>query len=65
LASLLGWLGGCGSILCTGKNNYLIQNRDGSFLGFAGALLANNSDIGANTPGCISNPIMNGHICAI
>lgn len=45
----LGWFGGCGSILCTGKNNYLITDYTGTFLGFPGFLLANNSVIGDNT----------------
>jgi hypothetical protein len=48
----LGWLGGCGLILCTGNNNYLIYDTDGSFLGYSGTILANNSIIGGNTTGC-------------
>lgn len=39
----LGWFGGCGSILCTGKNNYIIMDHTGDFLGQPGFLLANNS----------------------
>jgi hypothetical protein len=39
----LGWSGGCGSILCTGKNNYLIHDHTGNLLGSPSILLANNS----------------------
>lgn len=39
----IGWFGGCGKILCTGKNNYLIQDYTGHFLGTPGFLLSNNS----------------------
>lgn len=28
-----GWFGGCGEIDCTGPNNYLISDQDGSFTG--------------------------------
>jgi hypothetical protein len=45
----LGWLGGCGNLLCTGKNNYLIHDHTGDLLGAPGILLANNSVIGDNT----------------
>ena len=48
----LGWEGGCGNILCTGKNNYLIHDYNGTFLPEPGVLLANNSVIGDNTEGC-------------
>lgn len=39
----LTWFGGCGSILCTGKNNYLIHDHTGHLLGSPSILLANNS----------------------
>lgn len=58
-----GWLGGCGNIPCTGRNNYLMQDHDGSLLGFPGVIIPNNSVIGDNTPGCVFNPITNGHVC--
>ena len=45
----LGWLGGCGDIQCTGKNNYLIHDHSGDLLGSPSILLANNSAIGNNT----------------
>ena len=38
-----GWDGGCGNFLCTGKNNYLIHDWDGAFLGSPGILIPNNS----------------------
>ena len=59
----LGWFGGCGNILCTGKNNYIIQDIGGSFLGQPGTLIANNSDIGDNSDGCTHIPEINGHEC--
>jgi len=59
----LGWSGGCGSILCTGKNNYLINDQTGHLLGSPSVLLANNSVIGDNTDNCTAVPMINGHIC--
>lgn len=41
--AFLTWFGGCGSILCTGKNNYLIHDHTGNLLGSPSILLANNS----------------------
>ena len=29
----LGWFGGCGDIMCTGRSNYVIIDWNGSFLG--------------------------------
>jgi hypothetical protein len=60
----LGWFGGCGTILCTGMNNYLIQDHTGDFFTFKGTLLANNSWIGDNTVNCTKNSIMNGYMCS-
>ena len=62
-AGSLGWDGGCGSILCTGKNNYLVIDTDGQFLGHPGTMIANNSVIGDNTPNCRKVEHINGHIC--
>lgn len=59
----LNWFGGCGKIFCTGKNNYLIHDHTGSLLGTPSILLANNSVIGDNTPGCNFIPEINGHHC--
>jgi hypothetical protein len=62
-AQELGWFGGCGTIMCTGKNNYLIHDHTGTFLPAKGILLANNSWIGDNTPSCKKIPSINGHYC--
>lgn len=61
--SELGWDGGCGNILCTGKNNYLVYDWTGDLLGFPGILLANNSEIGDNSENCTYSAEINGHIC--
>jgi hypothetical protein len=52
----IGWFGGCGDIVCTGFNNYVISDRTGTFLPQKGVLLANNSWIGDNTPSCTKVP---------
>ncbi len=44
----LGWFGGCGDIICTGKSNYLIIDWDGTFLGFKGTIIPNNTVIAEN-----------------
>lgn len=46
--SQLGWFGGCGDILCTGKQNYIITDWTGGFLGSPATIIANNSVIGNN-----------------
>ena len=43
--SRLGWFGGCGDILCTGFQNYLVQDHDGMFMGTNGTIIPNNSVI--------------------
>jgi len=43
---LRGWFGGCGELDCTGPNNYLIADQDGSFTGQISQLLSNNTVIG-------------------
>jgi hypothetical protein len=43
--AFLGWFGGCGDIVCTGFQNYLVQDHDGSVFGFKGTVIANNSVI--------------------
>lgn len=59
----LGWGGGCGRILCTGKNNYLIHDHTGTLFGSKSILLANNSEIGDKTDNCTFIPEINGHHC--
>lgn len=43
-----GWFGGCGHFDCTGPNNYLIHDQDGTFTGEKSQILSNNSIIGDN-----------------
>jgi hypothetical protein len=59
----MGWAGGCGRIPCTGRNNYMIQDHTGHFLGTPSFLLANNTEIGDKTSGCTFYPRLNGHHC--
>lgn len=44
----LGWDGGCGDIVCTGLQNYLIQDFNGTFFNKKGTIIPNNSVIAAN-----------------
>ena len=44
----IGWFGGCGDILCTGYENYLIQDWTGSFFGHTGTIIPSNDVIGNN-----------------
>lgn len=59
----LGWAGGCGNLLCTGLNNYLVHDHTGGFLPEPGILIANNSEIGDNSENCTHVPEINGHYC--
>lgn len=59
----IGWFGGCGDILCTGRSNYLIVDWNGTFLGFPGTIIPNNTVIGSNEPNCNPSSHMNAHIC--
>lgn len=61
-SSQLGWFGGCGDILCTGFNNYLVQDHTGSFFGSAGTIIGNNSVIGEGES-CTASTAMNAHMC--
>ena len=61
--SQLGWFGGCGDIVCTGRSNYLVIDWDGTFLGFKGTIIPNNTVIGNNEPNCTFSSPMNAHIC--
>ena len=36
LASEIGWFGGCGQFVCTGKSNQLIYDSDGLFTNYSG-----------------------------
>jgi hypothetical protein len=46
--SQISWFGGCGDILCTGRSNFLIIDWNGTFLGFVGTIIPNNTVIGSN-----------------
>ena len=59
----MGWFGGCGDIVCTGFNNYLIQDFDGGFLGTKGTIMPNNKAIGDNEAGCTYSANMNAYSC--
>ena len=59
----IGWFGGCGDIVCTGRSNYLIIDWNGTFLGFRGTIIPNNTVIGSNEANCTHSPAMNAHIC--
>lgn len=61
--SQLGWFGGCGDILCTGFNNYLVTDWTGDFLGTPGTVIANNSVIGSQEANCVYSTSMNGYNC--
>jgi hypothetical protein len=63
IAGHIGWFGGCGNILCTGRNNYIIQDQTGHLFPQAGTILANNSWLGDNIAGCTYYAAMNGHYC--
>lgn len=47
-----GWFGGCGNLDCTGPNNYIIHDQDGSFTGQKSQILANNTMIGNYEASC-------------
>jgi len=47
--NFVGWFGGCGDIMCTGFQNYLVQDFDGTFFNNqTGTIIENNSVIAAN-----------------
>ena len=58
-----GWFGGCGELDCTGANNYLIHDQDGTFTGERSQLLSNNSMIGDDESACTFIREINGHWC--
>lgn len=59
----LGWFGGCGDILCTGRSNFVVTDFTGNFLGSPGTIIPNNRAIGDNEAGCVRSSIMNAHVC--
>ena len=59
----LGWFGGCGDIVCTGFENYLIQDFTGTFFGKTGSIIPTNDPIGNNEENCTKSSTMNAHMC--
>lgn len=60
---LASWMGGCGDMVCTGKSNYIISDKDGGFLTFKGVIIPN-SVIGEGEASCSYSSPMNGYVCA-
>jgi len=63
--SEFGWFGGCGNMLCTGKNNYILEDHTGHLFNQTGVILANNSWIGESYPECSFKPVINGYFCTL
>lgn len=60
----LGWAGGCGIITCTGLDNILVQDMDGSFFGTPQTAISHNSEVGEGLDFCTKVPAWNdGYIC--
>ena len=59
----LGWFGGCGDLVCTGLQNYLITDFDGTFFSQKGTIIPNNSVIATNETGCTYSAPMNAYMC--
>jgi len=56
--------GGCGTTVCTGRNNYLIRDHNGTFLGAAGTLVpGSNNKMIESLSGCTFNATTNGYFC--
>jgi len=50
-------------MVCTGKKNYLIEDKDSTFLPGGGTLLPSNPEIGDKLDTCQFYSSMNGHHC--
>jgi hypothetical protein len=61
--AFLGWFGGCGDIVCTGFNNYLVQDFTGTFLGQKGTVIPNNTQFGDGEDNCVYSSVMNAYTC--
>ena len=63
----MGWLGGCGNMVCIGHRNWLVSDIDGKFIGSGSPvqLIPNNPDLfkGKETLNCSRNDIINGFVC--
>ncbi|CAK63318.1 unnamed protein product (macronuclear) [Paramecium tetraurelia] len=62
-AGKLGWFGGCGSFLCTGQINFLIEDQTGHFFGQIGQGIGNNTYFGPNVTYCSRQESWNGYWC--
>jgi hypothetical protein len=61
--AFLNWFGGCGDLLCTGFQNYLVQDHTGQFLGSRATIIPNNSVVATNETGCTFSSPMNAYFC--
>ena len=52
-------------MVCTGKNNYIIEDHTGHLFNQTGILMAPNSWIGNSYPECTFYPVINGHFCTL
>ncbi|KAM3144741.1 hypothetical protein pb186bvf_003050 [Paramecium bursaria] len=60
---LLGWFGGCGSFVCTGQINFMVEDQDGQFFGQIGSAIGNNTYFGPNVTYCSRVEPWNGYFC--
>jgi len=62
--SFLGWFGGCGDILCTGRINFVVQDWNGTFFGQKGTIIPNQNNPIALNEGCSAySTAMNAYMC--
>ncbi|KAM3144665.1 hypothetical protein pb186bvf_003272 [Paramecium bursaria] len=60
----VGWLGGCGTFKCTGLQNILVQDQDGSLLGTPQSVIADNEYFGPNVTSCKRVEKWQGYQCS-
>ena len=59
-----GYLGGCGSLDCTGPENVLIEDQDGALFGNPTSVISMNEHIGDNSPNCQVSVESNAFYCS-
>ena len=63
----MGWLGGCGMMVCIGHRNWMVTDIDGKFIGGGSPvqLIPNNPDLftGKEKLNCPRNDKINGFVC--
>ncbi|CAK89031.1 unnamed protein product (macronuclear) [Paramecium tetraurelia] len=59
----IGFLGGCGSMECTGQKNILIEDLTGDFFGEIGQGISNNTEFGQHAKYCKRIEQWNGYWC--